>query len=377
MSDPDRTRPDEPPPRRAGDGDPGRARGHRFLVGSVGGALALSVGGIVARRLGGGPESPDQAPAPVATQRVTVRGRGGARIRAERSAGGPGTIVFTHGWCLNRNVWVNQVRALAARPHATVTWDLPGHGDSVVPKQGGVTLDLAVESLARVIDEATAGPIVLVGHSLGGMVTLSYLAANPRIARERVRGMVLVSTPLRHVAQSVAGRWPGAWLEAQILHTGLSLIVNQTTIDRVLAAEMGRGGLGLSSGFVRAGFGARPSAADVRFIRDVIATVPREVRAQTFRAMWRYDLGGALDDLDVPALVLWGTKDRLVNPVETRTIAQRLPRARGLEFPGAGHALFLERMTAFNREVGSFARARLRVRERSGQGVGVRQARAR
>lgn len=337
-----------------------KTRGHRFLAASVGGALGLSLGGVVFRRRP--PQVAEPLPEAPPGERLSVRGPAGCRLHVERLAGTGGTLVFTHGWCLTEAAWRLQKVGLGGNPHRLVTWDLPGHGASTPGTGRSITLDLAVESLARVVDRAADGGegLVLVGHSLGGAVTLSYLAAHPDTARRRVRGVVIASTPLMHVPRSVAGRWPGAALEASMLHSGLAFAVSNPVANLVLGAEAGRRGRDpLSYPVIRAGFGRAPSPVHVRFVRDLIASVPGRVRTETFHAMRDYDLRGAIEDIRVPALVLLGSRDRLVNPAETRTLARLLPQAESVEFDGAGHALFLERAEEFNGAVAEFARAHL------------------
>jgi pimeloyl-ACP methyl ester carboxylesterase len=113
--------------------------------------------------------------------------------------------------------------------------------------------------------------------------------------------------------------------------------------------------LSLSYRLVRWGFGRRPSLAQVRFVRDSIASVPPEVRRDTYRIMTGWDLRPDLPEITVPALVVAGSRDRLVNPEEAREMARLLPRGRAVELPEAGHAPILEQHGRFNAEVRRFA----------------------
>src|SRR6266550_2737046 len=77
-----------------------------------------------------------------------------------------GALLFTHGWCVTEAIWHLQKVALGGGPHALVTWDLPGHGHSSAVARSHLTLDVAVDALARVVDEVEEPGVVLVGHSL-------------------------------------------------------------------------------------------------------------------------------------------------------------------------------------------------------------------
>jgi pimeloyl-ACP methyl ester carboxylesterase len=116
---------------------------------------------------------------------------------------------------------------------------------------------------------------------------------------------------------------------------------------------------GASYRLIRTGFGPGADPRLVRFGRDVAASVPPQVRADTFRAMREFDLRPALAEIRVPSLVLFGGRDRLVPPDEARLLGSLLSRSRPEEFPDSGHALFLEEADRFDRLVDRFASPRL------------------
>lgn len=288
-----------------------------------------------------------------------VRGPRASRLYTESFPGSsPGTLLFTHGYCLTESVWHYQKRDLAGG-FGLLTWDLPGHGHSPGVAPGRLSLEFCADALARVIDEAPEGNVVLVGHSLGGVITLAYLARHRETAARQVRGAVLVSTPMSHLARAVAGRWPGAALESRALGRALQFAVESDLAERVLGRDIGRRDLSLSYRVVRWGFGREPSPSQVLFVRDAIASVRPDVRAETHRVMSDADVAALLPEVSVPTLVVIGGRDRLVDPEESRALTDLLPHGRAVTFPEAGHAAFLEQHERFNAEVGRFAARRL------------------
>jgi pimeloyl-ACP methyl ester carboxylesterase len=348
-------------------------RGRRFLAYSVGTLASAAVAGRLLRRTERRWPDPHKEE-PLGALRGEprwIRGPRASRIYSEwfpPAEDGAGVAILTHGYCLTEATWHYQKRDLSGGGFGLVTWDLPGHGHSPPLPPGRLTLDLAADSLARVVeDHGSMGGVVLVGHSLGGVVTLAYMARHPDVSREVVRGVVLASTPMMYFARSAAGRWPGARLEARALGKVMEAVVESDLFDRVVGQDVGNEDPSLSYRLVRWGFGRRPSPSHIRFIRNAIASVPPEVRRDTYRIMTGYDLRPDIDRIRSPALVVVGGRDRLVNPEESRDLARRLPRGRAVELPDVGHAPMLEEHQRFNAELRRFLARRLGSRrERAG-----------
>jgi len=118
-------------------------------------------------------------------------GAGGTALASEtRGPDGPTghPVVATTGWANDRHVWSPMVDDLAAN-HAVTTWDLRGHGDSETPAPGEYTRAHALGDLTAVLDHA-GRPAVLMGHSLGGYLSLAHAVNHP----DEVAGLVLVAT---------------------------------------------------------------------------------------------------------------------------------------------------------------------------------------
>lgn len=100
------------------------------------------------------------------------------------------TIALVHGLGSSPEHWLPTARLLAKR-HRVVLIDLPGHGVSPMPEP--FSLDRAVESLDMALADESLGPMVLVGHSVGGLVATAEALAHP----SRVWALVLVETALK------------------------------------------------------------------------------------------------------------------------------------------------------------------------------------
>jgi pimeloyl-ACP methyl ester carboxylesterase len=115
--------------------------------------------------------------------------RDGVNIYYEVTGRGP-TVLCTHGYSLTGHMWSATARALADR-YQVVTWDIRGHGRSDSPPDpAAYSKALALGDMVALLDAVGADQAVLMGHSLGGYLSLSFHVEHA----ERIRALVLVGT---------------------------------------------------------------------------------------------------------------------------------------------------------------------------------------
>jgi pimeloyl-ACP methyl ester carboxylesterase len=115
--------------------------------------------------------------------------RDGVRIHYESTGSGP-AVLLTHGFAASARMFAGNVDALA-KDHTVITGDLRGHGGSDYPDdQSAYSATLTLEDMAALLDVAGAGRAVLIGHSLGGYLSLEFNVRFP----DRVAALVLVGT---------------------------------------------------------------------------------------------------------------------------------------------------------------------------------------
>ncbi len=124
---------------------------------------------------------------------------GGLRYYTEGEDNAPATVVFVHGFTLAADAWHLQVASIADQAYC-IAMDLRGHGNSAPCSVAECTIDGAADDVMTVLDDAArTGPIIFVGHSLGGMVVLNLLRRYPQF-RVNCKGVVLVATSARPFA---------------------------------------------------------------------------------------------------------------------------------------------------------------------------------
>ncbi|MEU3072447.1 alpha/beta fold hydrolase [Streptomyces laurentii] len=267
---------------------------------------------------------------------------------AGAGAGDP-TVVFCHGYCLNEDSWHFQRAALRGRVRA-VYWDQRSHGRSgrgvsqAGPDGEPVSIDRLGRDLKTVLDAAAPeGPLVLVGHSMGGMTIMALADRYPELVRERVAGVAFVGTSAGRLDEVSYGL-PAAGVKAvrRVLPGVL-----RTLGTRVELVERGRrAATDLFAGLVKKySFATKDvDPAVARFAERMIESTPIDVVAEFYPAFAEHEKTAALAAFrNLPVLALVGDQDVVTPPAHTEAIASALPGAELVIVPDAGHLVMLER----------------------------------
>lgn len=315
-----------------------KAAGIAFGVGAAAAGTAYAAERAVVRRARRRPDADARAgfATPVPTLQIPSHD-GGTIAIAERGEGPP--IVLAHGLTLSMRAWVKQLDALPTAGFRAIAFDHRGHGASEAGDTGHSIENLA-HDVQQVLETLDLHDAVLVGHSMGGIAMQAFVIQFPEIARERVRGLVLLSTlartplrpprRLRRIGERLSDQAPD-----------LTTFMRRRDLGFVLA---------------RVGFGRDPLASHVELTRQMIADCSPEAARLAPRALFAFDLTPGLPSIDLPTLVICGTADVLTPPAESRRIARLVPGARLELLDGGGHMLMLERAAQLAGLIVDFAR---------------------
>ncbi|MFE1171993.1 alpha/beta fold hydrolase [Streptomyces sp. NPDC058773] len=289
--------------------------------------------------------------------RAAQEAQGGLRKRLSaalgRRAAAP-TVVFSHGYCLSQDSWHFQRSALRGTVR-TVHWDQRSHGRSSrghgqIDGTEPVTIDLLGRDLKAVLDAAVPeGPIVLVGHSMGGMTVMALADQFPEYVAERVVGVALIGTSAGRLSEVGFGL-PSLGVKA--FHWLAPNVLKALGWQREIVERGRRATADLFAGLVKRYSFGTPEKVDpgiARFGERLIEATPIDVVAEFFPAFAVHDKTEALVAYDaVPALVLAGESDLITPADHSRTIAEVLPDAALVCVPDAGHLVMLERPELVN-----------------------------
>lgn len=277
-----------------------------------------------------------------------VRGPDGLRLAVETYGPADGLqVVFVHGWWLSRRVWHEQVAALGER-YRLVTYDHPGHGRSSPPASGEYSIDLLGDALAAVITEACDdGPVVLVGHSMGGMTALAFARRHPDLFAERVASLLLLSTTAHSGPEDVA---LSAGLRALLrLRSGIESAAGRIGPRVRYLARAYRASSDISHAIVRGV--ALAKTADPRYVdftEQLVLDTDLQTVIRLSPVLLSLEEEETLAGLDVRTVIVCGTEDRLTPIGLARWMADVNPDVELLELPGIGHMTPLEAADTVN-----------------------------
>lgn len=256
----------------------------------------------------------------------------------------PVTVVFSHGFTARLAEWQLQRAALRNRARL-VLWDQRGHGRSGWTPLTRATIDRTGRDLGEVLDAvAPHGPVVLVGHSMGGMSVLALARQRPELFGDRVVGAFLVATS----AGGLVDTGPLGLAVKVIRRLGLlTLYLRFLQLLAPLLERFRRRGTRIGRRVVRRLlFGADDAdAANVRLVQDLLEETPWPVAIAFYATFLDHDETASLEVLRrIPVTVVVATHDRLTPARHGRRIAEALGEGAELVVvPGAGHSVNLTR----------------------------------
>jgi pimeloyl-ACP methyl ester carboxylesterase len=319
-----------------------RVRNVAIAAGAAAGVSALAYVGerLAAARIRRAPDedAPRALEEPIyASHSVASHDHGTIHV-IEAGEGPP--IVLSHGVLLSVRTWFHQLDELPRDGFRVVAFDHRGHGASVAGDTGHSIENLAAD-VRTVLEQLDVRDAVLVGHSMGGVAVQAFAIHHPDVARERVRGLVLLSTIAKTPLSGAIGR-----LERPIERMFEHLPDSTKLFDA------------RNFGFVlsRVGFGKKARPSHVELVRRMLRDTPDDTRRLAIHALVGLDLTPDLPKIDLPTLVIGGTADVLTPPAESRRMASLIPGARLELIPGGGHMLMFEEPEKINALLRDFAR---------------------
>jgi len=251
------------------------------------------------------------------------------------------TVVFAHGFCLRMGAFYFQRLRLAeqwGRQVRMVFYDQRGHGQSAEASPDSYT----VTQLGRDLDTVLAvmaprGPVVLVGHSMGGMTVLSHARQFPQRYPTRVVGAAIIASAAEGVSRSPLGEiLKNPALEAArfaVRHAPKTVHRTRGAAKSVIAPILRAASYG----------DEKISPSVVAFSEKMMHDTPITTLVEFLHALEVHDESPALPTLaKVPTLIACGDRDLLTSTEHSQSLAAALPKSELVIVGGAGHLVQLE-----------------------------------
>ncbi|WP_245566098.1 alpha/beta fold hydrolase [Thermocrispum municipale] len=253
------------------------------------------------------------------------------------------TLIGVHGFALSSSTWYFQRRDLAALRLPRVRqiyYDHRGHGRSgSSTKETGTIDQLAADLHAVLRAMAPDGPVVLAGHSMGGMTIIGLAEQAPELFAERVPAVCLITTAAGEVGRTGVARSVLARYSPISRMSGLV-----TWQPRLVELLRTAGGRITRQAVRRLAFGDnRVPESVLRFLLSELDGTPVRELVNFIATLGEHNRYAALRSLEnAHVLVIGGEKDRITPMLHSERIVAELPGADLVCIPGAGHMVQLE-----------------------------------
>lgn len=261
-------------------------------------------------------------------------------------------IIFCHGWTLTQDSWHFQRKALRGLGRL-VFWDHRGHGRSAAAARGSYGLPQVAHDLRAVIEQTVAPgtPVILVGHSMGGMTIMRLADEYPELIGPKVVAAALINTSSGGLDEVSLGL-PAALarINRRLLPRGMRAVgAGAALLEKV--RHLGRDASVLIEDYIA--FGPDASPAAVRFAEEMMADTRMEALTDFFLSMITHpEIATCAPLSNLETLIIAAENDALTPVEHSLTIATKCPAARLEVISTAGHMAMLERPSLVSDHLG-------------------------
>ena len=234
-------------------------------------------------------------------------------------------LVFLHGLGGGHHAWDAQLPYFAGLGYPSHAWDQPGYGKS--PAVEPYDLEHVSTACALLIESLGAGPVVLVGHSMGGMVAQETYARFPQL----VKGLALCFT-------SPAFGGGSSEFAKQFIAARLGPLDEGKSMAEVAAQLMPTMG------------------SNSAHAAEIMAGIPPETYRKAVKLLTTFDRRKELAKITVPVLAISGENDKTAPAAVVEKMASKIPGAEYVMIPNCGHLGPMDRPEEFNVALLSFVK---------------------
>ena len=235
------------------------------------------------------------------------------------------TVLMLHGIGGGHLAFAPQVETLASQGYRAVAWDMPGYGRSA-PIEPYTFMGLAQSCIALIeaLMGAERGGVILLGHSMGGMVAQEVVARRPDLVSKLVLCGTSSAFGRKPDGQS-ADEWQRSFVKSRTAPLDAGQSMEQ--LAQTLVPQM-------------TGPGALPEG--LKLATHCMGLVPASTYRRALEALVTFDRRDSLPHIHVPTLLIAGEQDRNAPPSVMKKMAETIAGSTYIEIKGIGHLMNLE-----------------------------------
>lgn len=260
------------------------------------------------------------------------------------------TLIMIHGWGTDTNLWYYQIKTLQ-KNFRVFAYDLPGLGKSTPPEDMDYSLSRMAQQLKEIIENENVKPVII-GHSIGGMITQTLDRDHPDFFHENVKGIILIHTTYTDPVRTSAFNNVMLAIKKPLLVPLNYLTIAISPIMRIINFFSYLNG--------SAHLLARYSVFEGHVTRDQLDFAAKylykaspAINARGTLGMFNYDCENSIQNIHVPTLIIAGEYDRLTLKGASEIMCKKIQNST-LKIIQSGHAGILEQHEKVNEYVVEF-----------------------
>ncbi len=271
------------------------------------------------------------------------------------------TLILTHGWGPDSTAWYYAKKQLTDQ-FRVIVWDLPGLGKSKKPHNRDYSLEKYARDLEAVLALVEDQPAILVGHSMGGMILLTFCRLFSEHLEQRVAGLILVDSTYTNPLKTTTFSKLLLSLQKPLLEPSLHLAIALSPLLWLTSWLSYLNGSVLLTTEI-SGFTGTETRGQLNFSSLIGIKSSPGVLARGVLAMFKFDETATLPTISVPTLVVVGNSDIATRPVASKRISAEVPQAELSVLSPGGHMALMERNQQFSEIVRAFSNSCLKLKK--------------
>ena len=245
------------------------------------------------------------------------------QIRTIISGTGKTTVLLAHGYGFNHLEWNIIVERLNQLGYRTIVFDQRGHGQSTIGQEG-ISSSAMASDYKNLVEHFDLKEAILVGHSMGGFLSMKFLLDYPELQPQRIKACVLMATFAGDVGRNNFQNR----LQIPLIKSGLLVRMIQW---KPIGVQFGKSLTGKNP--------------DPEIIRSILEIFPQQDHIKLtpiLQALTDENYYDRLHEISIPCTVVIGDQDATTPPFHSDDLVRKIPNSTRIDLKGKGHCLNVE-----------------------------------